>query len=145
MLDMGFEPQIRAIVDRLPAQRQSIFFSATWPREVQALASEFLTDPVQISIGDSEKLTANLAITQVTTNNSRSPLFIFNNSRSSLFCTLLYASLASLTRFLPDHHYAARHGHETLSQGERVGVTVVDTEGDGTERQQCRLVALLHR
>ena len=34
MLDMGFEPQIRAIVDRLPAQRQSIFFSATWPREV---------------------------------------------------------------------------------------------------------------
>lgn len=64
MLDMGFEPQIRAIVELLPAERQSIFFSATWPKEVQSLAGEFLTDPVQITIGDGDKLTANLAISQ---------------------------------------------------------------------------------
>ena len=67
MLDMGFEPQIRAIADLLPAhpRRQSIFFSATWPRSVEALAATFLTHPVQINIGDdSGELTANPAITQ---------------------------------------------------------------------------------
>ena len=34
MLDMGFEPQIQRIVSRLPYQRQTLFFSATWPKEV---------------------------------------------------------------------------------------------------------------
>lgn len=34
MLDMGFEPQIQRIVSRLPHHRQTLFFSATWPKEV---------------------------------------------------------------------------------------------------------------
>ena len=34
MLDMGFEPQIREIVRRLPRSRQTLMFSATWPEEV---------------------------------------------------------------------------------------------------------------
>jgi ATP-dependent RNA helicase DDX5/DBP2 len=37
MLDMGFEPQIQRIVARLPQQRQTLFFSATWPKEVSQL------------------------------------------------------------------------------------------------------------
>ena len=64
MLDMGFEPQIRSILEQTSPDRQSLFFSATWPREVQALASEFLTDPVHLTIGDSENLTANKSIEQ---------------------------------------------------------------------------------
>jgi superfamily II DNA/RNA helicase len=35
MLDMGFEPQIQRICHRLPQQRQTLFFSATWPKEVK--------------------------------------------------------------------------------------------------------------
>ena len=35
MLDMGFEPQIQRIVRSIPAERQTLFFSATWPREVR--------------------------------------------------------------------------------------------------------------
>jgi ATP-dependent RNA helicase DDX5/DBP2 len=64
MLDMGFEPQIRQIVEQIPENRQSIFFTATWPREVQGLARDFLQNPVQINIGDSSGLNANKAITQ---------------------------------------------------------------------------------
>jgi ATP-dependent RNA helicase DDX5/DBP2 len=64
MLDMGFEPQIRAIIEQLPEERQNLFFSATWPREVQILAAEFLDNPVQINIGDSNDLTANKDISQ---------------------------------------------------------------------------------
>ena len=44
MLDMGFEPQIRQIVAHVPPERQTLFFTATWPREVRRLASEFLRD-----------------------------------------------------------------------------------------------------
>lgn len=65
MLDMGFEPQIRAIIDQLNGERQNLFFTATWPKEVRNLASEFLENPVHINIGDSTgALTANKAITQ---------------------------------------------------------------------------------
>lgn len=37
MLDMGFEPQIQRIVARLPQHRQTLFFSATWPKEVRTV------------------------------------------------------------------------------------------------------------
>jgi len=68
MLDMGFEPQIRTIINQIPPERQSVFFTATWPKEVQSLASEFLTDPVHISVGDQGGLlNANKAITQIIT------------------------------------------------------------------------------
>jgi ATP-dependent RNA helicase DDX5/DBP2 len=64
---MGFEPQIREIIQQLPTAaqgRQSLFFTATWPKEVQHLASQLLTDPVQIYIGDQETLNANKDIKQ---------------------------------------------------------------------------------
>jgi len=66
MLDMGFEPQIRSIVSRIPAdkKRQTMLFSATWPREIQALAHDFLKDPVQINVGEVNALVANKDITQ---------------------------------------------------------------------------------
>ena len=36
MLDMGFEPQIRQIVSQIRPDRQTLLWSATWPREIQA-------------------------------------------------------------------------------------------------------------
>ena len=50
MLDLGFLPSIRRIVSRLPAKRQSLFFSATMPREIGRLADELLRDPVRIAV-----------------------------------------------------------------------------------------------
>lgn len=64
MLDMGFEPQIRKIVDRIPKARQTLMWSATWPREVRKLAEDFLTDYAQVNIG-SANLAANHNITQI--------------------------------------------------------------------------------
>eukprot|EP01069_Polyplicarium_translucidae_P003587 Polyplicarium_translucidae@DN2358_c0_g1_i3.p1 len=52
MLDMGFEPQIRKIVSQIRPDRQTLMWSATWPKEVQALAREMCKeDPVHINIG----------------------------------------------------------------------------------------------
>ncbi|KRZ03343.1 putative ATP-dependent RNA helicase DDX5, partial [Trichinella zimbabwensis] len=64
MLDMGFEPQIRQIVDQTRPDRQTIMFSATWPTEVRALAESFLRDYVFVNIG-SLQLAANHNIEQV--------------------------------------------------------------------------------
>lgn len=50
LLDMGFMPQIRKIVDRLSKERQTLMFSATIDSRVERLASAFLIDPVTIRI-----------------------------------------------------------------------------------------------
>jgi len=50
MLDMGFIQDIRRIVAKLPAKRQTLFFSATMPREIAELASHMLSDPVRVAV-----------------------------------------------------------------------------------------------
>ncbi|CAH1436617.1 unnamed protein product [Lactuca virosa] len=55
MLDMGFEPQIRKIVEQTdmppPGGRQTMLFSATFPREIQRLASDFLSNYIFLTVG----------------------------------------------------------------------------------------------
>ena len=50
MLDMGFLPDIRRVLRHLPPRRQTLFFSATMPAPIAALASEMLKNPVTISL-----------------------------------------------------------------------------------------------
>ena len=52
MLDMGFLPQVRRIVEKCPKQRQTLFFSATLPPEIEGLTKWVLKDPEIISIGE---------------------------------------------------------------------------------------------
>ncbi|OQC53724.1 MAG: ATP-dependent RNA helicase RhlE [Deltaproteobacteria bacterium ADurb.Bin022] len=51
MFDMGFLPDIRKIVKHLPAQRQTLLFSATMPDDIRSLANDLLINPVNIKIG----------------------------------------------------------------------------------------------
>ncbi len=50
MLDMGFIPDIEKICKLLPPRRQTLFFSATMPPEIQRLVATFLNDPVRIEV-----------------------------------------------------------------------------------------------
>jgi len=50
MLDMGFIHDVRRIIGKLPKQRQTLFFSATMPQEIQALSKDILTNPVRIEV-----------------------------------------------------------------------------------------------
>ncbi|MCB1705568.1 MAG: DEAD/DEAH box helicase [Halioglobus sp.] len=50
MLDMGFIRDIRKILNVIPAQRQTLLFSATFSREIKALSSEFMNQPSQIQV-----------------------------------------------------------------------------------------------
>jgi ATP-dependent RNA helicase DDX5/DBP2 len=51
MLDMGFEPQLRKIVSQIRPDRQTLMWSATWPKEIQTICREFLTNAYQVTIG----------------------------------------------------------------------------------------------
>lgn len=50
MLDMGFLPDVRRIIDRLPRKRQTLLFSATMPDEIAALAKTMLHRPAEVSV-----------------------------------------------------------------------------------------------
>lgn len=71
MIDIGFEPQVKGVMDHMPASnlrpeneeeeeanqvyRQTVLFSATMPPRVEALAKTYLRNPVMISVGDRQK------------------------------------------------------------------------------------------
>ena len=50
MLDMGFAPQIKKILSRVPAERQTMLFSATMPSEIVKIAQNYLTLPLRIEV-----------------------------------------------------------------------------------------------
>lgn len=54
MLDMGFIDDIRKILEKIPADRQTLFFSATVDRKIEGLVNSFLNNPVRISIKTQE-------------------------------------------------------------------------------------------
>lgn len=51
MFDMGFEPQVMKIIDNVRPDRQTVMFSATFPRQMEALARRILTKPIEVQVG----------------------------------------------------------------------------------------------
>ncbi|XP_038268514.1 probable ATP-dependent RNA helicase DDX46 isoform X1 [Dermochelys coriacea] len=51
MFDMGFEPQVMRIVDNIRPDRQTVMFSATFPRAMEALARRILNKPIEVQVG----------------------------------------------------------------------------------------------
>ena len=52
ILDMGFEPQIKVMLENCRLDRQTVMFSATFPRSIENLAKSILTSPVEIVVGN---------------------------------------------------------------------------------------------
>ncbi|KAI5184636.1 ATP-dependent RNA helicase DDX5/DBP2 [Nematocida homosporus] len=65
MLDMGFEPQLKKIIPETNPKRQTLMWSATWPKEVKELARSYMKDYIQVKIGTAD-LVANAKIVQKT-------------------------------------------------------------------------------
>jgi ATP-dependent RNA helicase RhlE len=61
MLDMGFLPVVKDIIARCPRERQTLFFSATVPPELQAVASFALRNPVRVEIGVARSVTESVS------------------------------------------------------------------------------------
>jgi superfamily II DNA/RNA helicase len=71
MLDMGFIPDIERIAKLLPFTRQTLFFSATMPPEIQRLADNFLSNPVRVEV--SKPATAAATVSQYLVQAGREP------------------------------------------------------------------------
>nr|PVC49972.1 DEAD-box RNA helicase [Theileria orientalis] len=130
MLDMGFEPQIRKIIGQIRPDRQTLMFSATWPKEIRRLASEFCKpDFIYIQVGDLE-LTANENITQkVQVMNSfeiKDSLFNFLDSLPPSKKVLIFSDLKSFSDQLASNlryrkfRAASLHGDKSQAQRERI-------------------------
>lgn len=50
MLDMGFLPDVKRLIAKLPKKKQTLFFSATMPKEIRALAESLLKNPISIEV-----------------------------------------------------------------------------------------------
>ena len=71
MLDMGFIPDIERIGKLVPFTRQTLFFTATMPPEIQRIADKFLHNPVRVEV--SKPATAAITITQLLVSTGRDP------------------------------------------------------------------------
>ena len=71
MLDMGFIPDIERIGKLVPFTRQTLFFTATMPAEIQRIADTFLHNPVRVEV--SKPATAATTITQLLVSTGRDP------------------------------------------------------------------------
>ncbi|KAL3824443.1 hypothetical protein ACJIZ3_020472 [Penstemon smallii] len=126
MLDMGFEPQIRKLVDQIRPDRQTLYWSATWPKEVEQLARRSLFNPYKVTIG-SPDLKANHAIHQhvdiVTENQKYNKLVklledIMDGSRILIFMDTK-KGCDQITRQLRMDGWPALSIHGDKSQAER--------------------------
>jgi ATP-dependent RNA helicase RhlE len=137
MLDMGFLPDLRRIIQRLPKKRQTLFFSATMPPEIERLSREILHEAVSIDVG--RRPTPAAGITHAV-------YPVAQNQKTSLLTLLLRTpGLNSVLVFTRTKHRADRLAdqlqargfnvaciHGNRSQGQREKALEVFREGKAT-------------
>ncbi len=125
MLHMGFLPDIETIVGGLPKRRQTLMFSATFPREVESLAKKFLYQPKMVQIGNRE----NAADTVVQTvyevaAHLKGPLLLELIRQPEFTRVLVFVRMKDganrLTTFLQAAQIKAARLHSSRSQEQRM-------------------------
>ncbi|CAO3582655.1 unnamed protein product [Absidia cylindrospora] len=130
MLDMGFEPQIRKIVNQIRPDRQTLMWSATWPKSVQQLAESYLKSYIQVTVG-SLSLSASQNVTQIVEvceeTEKRGKLITHlekimdepENERKTIIFTSTKRTADDITRFLRQDGFPALAIHGDKAQNER--------------------------
>ncbi|XP_042560874.1 putative ATP-dependent RNA helicase Pl10 isoform X2 [Clupea harengus] len=129
MLDMGFEPQIRRIVeqDTMPPKgvRQTMMFSATFPKEIQILARDFLEDYIFLAVGRVGSTSENITqkVVWVEEGDKRSFLLDLLNATGKESLTLVFVETKkgadALEDFLYREGYSCTSIHGDRSQRDR--------------------------
>ncbi|HEY0917925.1 DEAD/DEAH box helicase [Devosia sp.] len=128
MLDMGFIPDIERICSLLPARRQTLFFSATMPPEIQKLTSRFLRDPVRIEVArrssTAETIDQKLVRVSNKPDEKRAVLRQLIRSQDSLTNAIIFCNrkrdVATLARSLQRHGFRAGALHGDMDQKSRM-------------------------
>ena len=124
MLDMGFLPDIRRLLRQVPTERQTLFFSATMPKEIAKLSREILRDPETIAVERRSAPAVGVrqqVIPVAQTEKSRLLLDILSRDevRSVLCFTRTKHRANRLCAFLEKNGVAAARIHGNRSQGQR--------------------------
>ena len=123
MLDMGFIPAIRRLLEKLPKNRHTLLFSATFLPEVKALAAQFMRNPAEIQIASMNTVAAAIAhrVHPVSTDRKRDlVVHLLNTDRSQtlIFCRTKHGS-DRLCRHLSAGGFRAEAIHGNKSQSAR--------------------------
>jgi ATP-dependent RNA helicase RhlE len=130
MLDMGFIIDIKYIIAQLPKERQSLFFSATMPREMDALTYELLRNPVQVSVKTGD-----------TANNVDQDVIIVNHRDEKFEKLHTMLGEDDFTKVLI--FGATKHGVEKLSESlNEKGLKASSIHGNKTQSQRQRALNL---
>ncbi len=126
LLDMGFMPQLRRIMELVPKRRQTLMFSATMVTAVQRIAREFLTDPVRVEAGLSEISAPPESIHQVicaVKTDNKGPMLLEILQRSEVTSAIVFTRTKSradrVAKLLVRNRIKAIAIHGDRSQGQR--------------------------
>ena len=125
MLDMGFIPDIEEICTKLPANRQTLLFSATMPAPIKKLADRFLSNPKQVEVA--RPATANTSIEQALVETSPRGkretlrgLLRADDLTTAIIFSNRKTTVRELTESLRRHGFAASQIHGDMEQSERL-------------------------
>ena len=128
MLDMGFIPDIERICGLLPARRQTLFFSATMPPEIQKLTNRFLRDPVKVEVARQNSTAETIDQKLVKVSNKpeekRAALRALIRGEKDLKNAIIFCNrkrdVATLARSLQRHGFSAGALHGDMDQKSRM-------------------------
>jgi ATP-dependent RNA helicase RhlE len=124
MLDMGFLPDVKRIIARLPKQRQTMLFSATMPKEIVELSKQILNNPTHIQIGQQARPAAGV---------SQSAFPVAHHQKTALLVALLERKeMESVLIFARTKHRTDR----LTRQLNHDGFLATSIHGDRTQRQR---------
>lgn len=127
MMDMGFIHALRRIAKLLPAKRQSLFFSATMPPEIAALAEQFLTDPQKVAVTPVSSTAERVSqgVIHIASENKSALLDALLNERPEIDRAIVFTRMkhgadrvVSALR-AKGHEAEAIHGNKSQAQRER--------------------------
>ena len=127
MLDMGFLPDIRRILSKLPKKRQSMFFSATMSPDIEKLANDFVEDPVRVEISPETP-----AVEKI----DQRVMFVEKSNRDALLVHLLetHPEWSKVIVFSKMRHGADR----VCRKLDRAGIPCAAIHSDKTQNQRTK-------
>ncbi len=128
MFDMGFAPAIMRILDELPENRQTMLFSATFPKDVEQLASRYQVDPVRIEVDKAFSIPDLI---------DQELVFLTHEEKKTKLTELLYDNQGTVLVFA-----RTRHGARKLAKSVRDdGHTAAELHADRTLAQRREALA----
>ena len=127
MLDMGFIDDIRKIIQQVPANRQTLMFSATMPTQIESLASQILKDPIRLMLSQAKDTHADIEEQLYVVDESEREAALLrlidaeNPSKAVIFCRTKRDTDGLYKRLL-QKGYKARALHGDLNQSTRLQV-----------------------